>query len=301
MSATWDEKLQEGSFGGVRFDFVSAKDEHANDLDEQNFPGRPGTRVVARGRRGKVIDVLAVFIEDDYPEQMESLIEQLDDGGVVKKLVHPVFGELNAACKRFVVTHDVEDARDSATVQITFVEDNDAEQSPTAVKGTTPARANEVRSLADEVLTALTTFQNSLDVQNSEIGLAVTGAANAASSIADSLEADFDTLSTLEIQATTNGGLAKCDAALVLLDDYETTEQYDLAAVVLEMSHALRDLAQDLIDQRPPLSIYTVVADTNLLALAHDLGADAEELLTLNSFPDPSLIPAGFKVKAYAE
>lgn len=300
MSQTWEERLQEGSFSGVRFDFVSTKDDHTNDIDEQNFPGRAGTHAVPRGRRGTSIDVMAIFIEDDYPEQMEKLIAKLDDGGVVKKLVHPVFGEINAACKRFTVQHDVDDAIDTGSITITFVEDNGAESGPRAVTNTTPARANSVRSLADSVLVALSTFQAALDVQNSEIGLAVTGAVNAASSIADSLEASFDDLSTLEVQATTNGGLALCDEAVVLLADYETTEQYDLAAAMLEMSHALRDLAQDIIDQRPPLSVYAVPADTNLLQLAHDLGADAEELLTLNSIPDPSLIPAGFKVQAYA-
>lgn len=301
MSQLWDDMLQEGSFGGVAFDFVSAKDEHSNDIDEQKFPGRPGTRIEPRGRAGKTIDVLAIFIEDDYPETMNDLIAQLDDGGTVKKLVHPIFGKLNAACKRFTVNHDIEDARDSATITISFVEDNDAEAGPEAVTNTTPAKANEVRSIGDTVLTALTAFQNALDVQNSEIGLAVTGAVNAASSIADSLEADFDNLSTLEVQATTNGGLAKCDAAAALLADYEITEQYDLAAAVLEMARALRDLASVIIEQRPPLSTFTVPATTNLLALAHDLGADPEELLTLNSFPDPSEILAGFKVLAYAD
>lgn len=301
MSQTWDEILQEGSFGGVTFDFVSAKDDHANDLDEQKFPNRPGTRVVPRGRVGTTIDVMAIFIEDDYPEKMNDLIAQLDDGGVVKKLVHPVFGTINAACKRFTVTHDIEDARDSGSVTITFVEDNDEEAGPRAVTSTTPARANQVRTLGDSVLVALSTFQAALEIQNSEIGLAVTGAVNAASSIADSLEADFANLSVIEIQATTNGGLAKCDAATVLLADYETTEQYDLAAALLEMAHALRALAQDLIDQRPPLSVYVVPATTNLLSLAHALGADAEELLALNSIPDPSSIVAGSKVRAYVE
>ena len=300
MGQLWDDMLYEGSFGGVKFDFVNAKDDHTNDLDEQKLPNKPGTHVLPRGRVGTTFDIMAIFIEDDYPEKMYELVAKLDDGGVVKKFVHPVFGEFNAACKRFTVQHDSDDAADSGSITATFIEDNNAEAGPVAVKNTTPARANAVRSFGDQVLVALSTFQATLDVENSEIGLAVTGAVNAAESIADSLEADFDELSVLEVQATTNGGLAACDEAVALLADYESTEQYDLAELLNAMSGALRDLAQEIIDQKPPLSIFEVPADTNLLALAHYLEADPEELLTLNSFPDPSLIPAGFKVNAYA-
>jgi hypothetical protein len=67
------------------------------------------------------------------------------------------------------------------------------------------------------------------------------------------------------------------------------------------MSSAVKDLGQDLVEARPPLSAQKVVADTNLLSLAHDLGEDAEELLTLNSFPDPTDIKAGFEVLRYAD
>lgn len=300
MSDTWANLLYEGSFDGVRFDFVNTKDADANTLDKQTFPGRDGQRIAPRARAGQSLDIVAIFIEDDYPEQLNKLLAVLANGGAVKELVHPVFGKLSAAADNWTVTHDSEDAIDSAMVSIKFEISNEGSSGPLATRNTTPARANEVRSLGDSVLVALSAFQAATEIQSSSAVLAVIGAVNAATSIADSLEADAANLSTLAIQATSNGGLATCDTAIALLADYSTIEQYDLAAAVLEMSHALRALAQDLINARPPLSIIPVAADTNLLQLAHDLDADPEELLTLNSFPDPSLIPAGFKVQAYA-
>jgi prophage DNA circulation protein len=300
MGQEWSEMLQEGSYGGVKFDFVSVRDEFSNDTDQQKFPGAKGTKIIARGRNSTRHELLAVIIEDDYPEKMFDLVNQLDDGGKVKSFVHPIFGETQAACERFTVNHDAEDARDSCTISITLVEDLIEDLDLVSRTNTTPARANAVRSLGDQVLEALSTFQAALEIQNSEIGLAVTGAVNAASGMADELEATFEDLSTLAIQTKSNGALTECDEAIELVADYETQEQYDLGAALRDMASALRELAQALIESRPPLSIHAVVADTNLLQLAHDLGDDPEELLALNSFEDPSLIPAGFKIMRYA-
>lgn len=300
MAQEWDDILQEGSFGGVKFDFVSVRDGGSNDIDEQKFRGKSGGKIDPRGRNSARWDILAVFIEDDYPEKMYDLVNQLDDGGKVKEFVHPIFGSRQASCATFTVNHDAEDARDSCTVQISLVESIDEEVDLVPRTNTTPARANAVRSLMEEVLAALSAFEAALEVQNQPAVLAVMGAVNAFSGIVDSLEATGEDLSNVAIQASANGGLAKADEAIALIADYESTEQYNLSAALLEMSHALADMAQGLVEQRPPLSTFTVSADTNLLQLAHDLGADAEELLALNSFPDPSLIAAGFKVLAYA-
>ncbi len=301
MGQTWEEILQEGAFGGVKFDFVSVRDDQSNDLDQQKYPGKDGSRIVPRGRNSATFDIMAIVIEEDYPEKMYDLIAQLGDGGVVKKFVHPIFGELNASCARFTVNHDVEDARDSCTIAISLIEAIDEDTGPVAAKNTTPARANAIRSLGTEVLEALSAFQAALDIQNSQIGLAITGAVNAAEGMAAEMEASFSDLSTLVIQATANGVLAEIDEAVALVADYDTTECYDLSAVTLSMGHAVRDMANELIEQRPPLSTFICPDDTNILQLAHDNGQDADELLTLNSFPDPSLILAGTKWRGYAE
>ncbi len=299
MAQLWSDILQEGSFGGVKFDFVSVRDEHSNDTDQQRLPGRPGTKVVPRTRNGNRYEVLAIFIDDDYPEKMNNLIAQLDDGGVVKKLVHPIFGEVNASCERFSVSHDAEDGCDSGTITITFIEDNDANLGPTTTLLTTPAMANAVRTQAEVTLAALAAFGDATTVQIAAVRTAVA----LAISIADQFDAIKADVSSIAIEATANAGLTKIDAAIVLVADYETTEQYDLGAALQALASELRELTETLLEARPTLTEHVVVADTNLLALVFAVYGSSdrvEEVMALNSIPDPSLIPVGFRLKFYA-
>jgi prophage DNA circulation protein len=307
MGQTWEDSLLEGSFDGVVFDFVSVKDDHSNDIDEQRFPGRAGSFLSPRARNARRWDIMAVFIEDDYPDNtatdrgMSKLEAALDNGGAPKKFVHPVEGSFMAAPGHFTVMHDAED-RDSGTIQIQLIEHTDGAAGPTKTAKTTPAQANRVASLGFKVLEALSAFQEAVDfVTTNDYVVQVQGAVAAATSVASSLEASFDELSTQAIAAMTSGAISAVDEALETLADFETTEQYDLSATLSAMAGALTELANDLIEQRPTLQEFPVTADTSLLSWAHDFGYDPNEILSLNSFPDPLLIPAGFKVVAYAQ
>ncbi len=306
--ASWEDIILAGQLDGLTFDFVSVRDDHSNTIDSQPIPLRDGTFRKPRGREGKQFEITAVFMEDDYPDTMNSLIAKLDEQKI-HDFIHPIFGKFRVACPHFVVGHDAEDAADFGTIQLTLLEHSDGNKL-TATTQTVPARANQVRSLGTQVLEALSTFQAALEIQNSEIGLAVIGAVNAATSIAESLEATGDDLSSIAVQSSTSVAITACDDALELVADFEITEQYDLSAVLSQMTGALSAMANDLIEQKPPLQTFSVVADTNLRSWVHDKypGISADELearvlevLSLNSFPDPMQIPAGFKVTAYDE
>ncbi len=302
--AEWADILQVGKFDGVAFDFVSTRDEGGNTLDKQEFPNKPGAFVQGRARNARRTTVMAIFIEDDYPDTLNNLLAKLENGGEPKEFIHPVWGTTKAACERFTVTHDVEDAADSATIQIDFVEHTEESAGPKAVKNTTPARANAVRSAVTDVLVALSAFEAATEVQNNEYVLEVTGAINAASDVADSLEADGENLSALEVQAQANAALSTVAVAVDAGADYDTPEAFDLGAAVLVLSAAISDMANELINAKPPLQTFTVGAATNLLSLVHALYGDSEradEVLQLNNIPDPSLIPAGFQVAAYGD
>lgn len=302
MPAVWSDMLQEGKFDGVRFDFVRSTVEGGNTIDEQELPNVNGQQNQGRGTNGRKFSILGIFIEEDYPDTMDALIAKLENGGAPKEFVDPVFGSFQASCKRWTVTHDADDASDSATIQLDFAVHASGVQGPRAVTNTTPARANALRSSVTEVLVALSAFQAATEVQNNEYVLQVQGAATAASSIADKLEQTGDQLSAPDVQQQANATLAIIELAVESGSDYDSTEAYDLGAAVLAMSSGVSGLAQDLIDAKPPLGIQVVRADTNLLALAFDLYGDssrADELLALNSIPDPAFIPVGFKVLAY--
>jgi prophage DNA circulation protein len=300
--ALWSDILQVGKFDHVVFDFVRSTLEGGNTLDQQIFPNMAGTTVQGRGRNGRRFSVLGIFIEDDYPDTMNALIAKLENGGVPKEFVDPVFGSMLAACDTFSVAHDAEEAADSATIQINFIEHAASAQGPLAITNTTPARANAVRAAITDVLVALSAFEEATEVQNNPYALEVTGAINAANGIADELEATGDDLTAPDIQTQANVALSTCDAAVATGADYDSPEAYDLGQALLAMAAAVQGLAQDLIEAKPPLQVYVVPADTNLLAFAHDLYGDssrADEVLGLNSIPDPSLIPAGFRMSAY--
>lgn len=301
--ALWSDILQVGSIDGVVFDFVRATFEGGNTLDQQQFPNRDGTFIQGRARNGRRFEILGIFIEDDYPDTMNKLLAKLENGGAPVDFVDPVFGTFKASCDHFSVTHDVEDAADSATIQITILEHTEGNVGTVAIKNTTPARANAVRSRVTDALVALSAFQEATEVQNNPYVLQVQGAMNAASSIADDFEATGDDLSALDVQKQGNAALAIIELAVETGSDYDSAEAYDLGAAVLAMSAATAALVQDLIDAKPPLQVYVVVADTNLLAFAHDLYGDssrADEVLDLNNIEDPSLIPAGYRLSAYA-
>jgi hypothetical protein len=239
LMAEWSDILQVGSFDGVVFDFVRATLEGGNTLDQQQFPNRAGTFIQGRARNGRRFEILGIFIEDDYPDTMNKLIAKLENGGKPVDFVDPVFGTFKASCDHFVVTHDADEAADSATIQITILEHTEGNVGTVAVKNTTPARANAVRSRVTDVLVALSAFQEATEVQNNDYVLQVEGAMNAASSIADSLEATGDDLSALDVQKQGNATLATIEVAVATGADYDSTEAYELGAAVLAMAGAV--------------------------------------------------------------
>ena len=309
MAATWEDILQVGSFDGVTFDFVNLQDEGGNTLDEQEFPNRAGRRVQGRGTNGRVWNIRTVFVEDDYPDTMNALIAKLENGGEPKKFVHPVDGSFQASCRTWRRVHDADDAVDSAVMDIVFVEHTETLLGPRAVTSSTPARANATRSSVLEVFAALSAFQAATEIQNDPHVLEVTGLVNAATSsvtsVVDSLESTADQLGVPDIQGQTNASLTTVDAAVASNADYDSPESFDLGAALLAMAAALSAMAADLIEARPPLQNFPVLADTDILRFTHDLYGDssrADEVLALNSIPDPMFIPAGFPggIAAYA-
>lgn len=317
----WADFIQEGSFRGVRFDFVSARESHSNTLDAQAFPNRDGQRVVARARNGLRLRVLGIFIEDDYPATMRQLVEALDNPAP-GELVHPIHGTIQASADTFEVIHDAEDP-DSATIDITFAEHTVVQNTVFQSIPTVAGKASEARTAADDTVTNANAFvedtlRNLMDTMSEAVALgslayatayntgqACIAAAQVASTVADQLEAAGDTLSALEIQATTNTALTALDAQVSAVADYTTEAAHDLGRALLSAASALGELAQLYISQKPPLVVSTVVADISLLAWCHAKGlelgttVDVADVLALNSIADPLLILAGSELRHY--
>jgi prophage DNA circulation protein len=307
MPAPWAEFLQECSWAGVTFLITEVRDEFSRVLDRQELPGRDGASIEDRGRGPRSIAVRAVFIEESYPDAVDDLVARIAEGGV-RELVHPVHGSLQAAVDRVSWVHTAEE-RDSAAMDLVFVEHTDGAAGPFVGESLASA-ANRVRSGADEGDVAATAFQSYLDqLSPPPTGALATAAIDARSALAlavtvsDGLEFESADLAVTDISARVNGAITELGTVIATIADFASEEAYELSRVLISTTAALERVATMIIESRPPLIDVVVDVDTPLLVWVHARYRDperAEEVLRLNSIPDPLLIPAGTTLRAYA-
>lgn len=312
MGSTWEEFLQPGSYKGVEFDFLSTTDKGGQDLDEQEFPGRDGEFVQPRSAKGKRHDISAVFIEDDYPDVMNDLIEVLDEVSV-GEFVHPVFGSLTVAVDEYTVTHDVEDGRDCATIRISFIEHTDSSPTSSGETNTIPALANGVRSSADALTAAADDILDPGFDAAPEVKAAAAQApaiAADASTAADTLEAGSGDISIAEIQSQVNSISSRINAVAQAVSDYSSPEMYTMGLGLNALALSLSNLGNTIIAARPPLVTRIIRADIPLLVWVQmqypsqssaDLEDRVSEIVGLNDIPDPLLVPTGTRIRCYAQ
>ncbi len=306
MASETVERLQTGKWKGLEFDFISLDDDHSFELDILRFPNRHGAAVRQRASNELRIDVAALFFEDAWPTKLDDFLRVTYEGAI-GELVHPVFGRLTAAVERMRIRHDAEDAIDAAAVQISFVEHRDEAVGPFEQQTTAAAHGAAARSWADKIVAFAGTFKTVLatledpSLALQEVPTDALDAALAIRSCADAL--DQSSITVLDVQTQVNGASAKCDAIVQVIANYETPEARDLGYALIGGADALAAMGTSIIEAKPPLQILEVVADTNILALAHGLYGDssrADELMTLNTFDDPMAIPRGFRLRHYA-
>lgn len=322
-SPGWSTTVQTGSYDGLAFDFVSTQDEIASVVDRQQMPNRNGVFLEKRANEGRVFDVLGIFVEGDYPDVMNRLIDKINNATEPKTFVHPIFGSFKALVTRASISHSADDAIDSATIQLHVEEHTAQAQGPTAVKTSLAARASATRAAVDAALTTVTQFAAAVDAigsasanvsaaQQSIVDQAVANATVAttlAADAADSFEADASEMSADEVQAQANAVLAQCNAVVVAISSFTigTTpvpEQYDLSQAMVTLAATTSAMAIAAAAGLPSLTTYTVDADVPLLVWVFGKYGDssrADEVLALNPWiNDPLLLPAGAEVTAYA-
>lgn len=320
--ADWSTFIQTGSYDGIAFDFVSTQDEHARIYDRQTMPNRDGAFIEDRARDGLVFDILAIFVEDDYPDVMNKLIANIDAGGI-KTFVHPIFGSFKALVTRAIVSHNADDAIDSATVQLHVEEHTEKAAGLKSTKTSIAAKASAVRDGVLAALNTITLFGAAIDLlanapgtvssaDQAVVDQAVsdgTVACTLASAAADAFEQSADEMSADEVQAQASGVLTKCAAVADSLSsftvgDTPVPEQYDYVQALVALAAQIEDLATTAAAGRPALTRYTVEADTSLIMWVYAKYGDSsrvDEVLALNPWiADPLLLLAGSEVTAYA-
>jgi prophage DNA circulation protein len=161
MAQTWADFLQPCSFGGVAFEIISIDDNATFEVDEQTFPHRSRAHQEGRGENAEEFSVEAVFIDDDYPDVMNELLDKIRENKP-QELVHPVRGQMQAMCIAARTHHSAEDGVDAARMQLTMRRHDPAVADVFRVTNTLPARANAVRAAADDVKISADALKESL-------------------------------------------------------------------------------------------------------------------------------------------
>lgn len=316
--AQWETFIQTGSYGGLVFDFVSVHDEGGRVVDRQSQPGRDGVHLQDRAREGRAFDILAVFVEEDYPNKYYDLLKLIEEGGI-REFVHPIRGKFKALITRYGSEHNADDSTDSCTMQLHVEEHTEQQIGPTITATSIAARANAVRAKVLDILNLVSLFAAAIDAlpglsktltgTAESIAADVTSVANLATDTATSLEETAADLSALEIQASANSVLADTDATVARISDctFNSTalpEQYDMLQALINMAAAMADLATALAAGKPALTTFQIDADISLMVWAHEKYIDstrADEVFALNPWiSDPLVLPAGSTVTAYA-
>ena len=99
----WNLTLQDASFRGVH-----------------EYPYRSGAEVEDLGRKPRVIPVTAIFWGVAYESRIKALVAAFEEAGP-GELIHPVFGSLTVAVRRWQIQHSAE-RHDYATVTFEAVE-----------------------------------------------------------------------------------------------------------------------------------------------------------------------------------
>jgi prophage DNA circulation protein len=309
MGKKWEEFLQPGSLGGVEFDFISTKDQGGRDLDQQEFPGRKGVSIDDRSAKAETHSIVAIFIEEDYPDTMNELLAVLRAGGVME-FVHPVFGSSKVAVENWEVGHDIEDAADAAGITLTLIEHTDA---PSQEAASLPAKANAVRSNADATkASADAILDPGFDGPPAVVTAAGTVATLSAdaSTAADTIEAGSESMSVAEIQSEVNSIRSRIQTVSDAISDYSSPEAYSLGRDLTALAQSISELGDTVIQARPPMIEERVEADIPFLIwvqqnypdlTSEELEFRVAEVLGMNDVIDPLTVPLGTPLRRYAD
>lgn len=155
----WKTDLLEASFRGVRFDVEAVRDNGEKSLAVHEYPYRAGAEVEDLGRKARTISITALFWGTDYLSGVADLVEALEQTGP-GELIHPVFGSVKVAIRRWSIPHRADDP-DYVAIEFEAVEaglDNsffDYKSARGTVEQTQTTLLSGVSGVIDEVSAAV--------------------------------------------------------------------------------------------------------------------------------------------------
>lgn len=276
---TWDIQLDTASFGGVPFDVLSIEDNISQRrIAQHKYPYRDGADLDDMGREPRTTRITAIFAGPTYESDLGGLISIVDDGQVAT-FRHPILGQYQARASITSITHSPDD-RDSATVQIEFVEDGTSTVLPTLFS---------ISALEAEV----TSWINQISLENvwgySEISSVVTAAT---AFVAEAQEV------ASTIASKINQVRAKIDKAIDAVEELTDVEKYKVVRAMKRCAYSMQKLGVRIQETRPPVAKQQQPVQVPLVVLAQKLyGKDARtragELATMNNIRNPLLAEPG--------
>ena len=177
----WNLTLQDASFRGVSFEVQSVEDRGEKALCVHEYPYRSGAEVEDLGRKPRVIPVTAIFWGVAYESRIKALVAAFEEAGP-GELIHPVFGSLTVAVRRWQIQHSAE-RHDYATVTFEAVE---------AVTDNPFFGATSSRSLAEQALADISSsLDEALGLSESALGKTLGQWADTAANIKARVETEL--------------------------------------------------------------------------------------------------------------
>ena len=274
---------------------ATVQDKLAPRLAMHEFMKVDGGQVEYMGKSPNEYRFALNFVGPDWRTQYVNLAARLDKQckGI---LTHPAFGDIRVACRGLDgAAIDVAQAVNAIMVPISFVDDNVDTRRQLETAPSVAVTVSAVDAAILDVQAQTLPFTASTTQVAALVGAATACATAITLASEDNTESPQIAALLNAVADTTNIAITALEA-----DPYNTEPATAYAAVasceVLAASCA--DASQALRDSRPPLILYTVSAETDVLTLASLLyGAQAssrvDEILQLNPRLNPYLIPSG--------
>lgn len=305
----WYENAQPGSFAGIPIDILVTQDEvelarasyqypHRDGADFQpmgNGPRRTRCTVLFFERKPDADDDAAGFASDDHLTRFATFWQTAITAQQPYEFVHPLFGAYQAWVDGTPVVTANSDERNCLSLDVTFVEDS---TSPTVILDGTVIAPYHTST------TQAAVFASAFDDEVATLNLPDDSAAKGLGTDVTSTMSSWSDpeKSVRDVNGDLNRLTDRIDDALNDIAYATSLERIPLLRTAARLHATIRRAAEAYRKTAPQLAELIVDRPQSLNAFllkrygAAQLERRRDEAMKLNDIPDPSYLPAGFRI-----
>lgn len=302
----WADFLHQASYAGIEFDCLMTRDSFRRAIVAREFPRTDGGLLQDMGGAPRRTEMRACFFEraavegEDFEisglnhlQRYAAFLAACRQGGT-HDLVHPITGTHRAQVESFDA-EAVGEEDDQIYVDVVFLEDGTAPAVFQVGTGLLPFDAGTaaVQVEAEQLTALLAASGMESDVPADASALATSWASS-------------PELTVREVNLQLATAAAQIDAATETLELATNVANFPIYRSMQRVLWRLRQAAASFRQSQPQLITITLQADLPLrVVAAENYGArEADqrygEMMRLNDIDDPSLVPAGTRIRAPA-